>query len=86
MGDAFTTAAEPTLEVKLAGTSKFAKVQIVKDNSYVYSAQLNAAVVSFSWRDTAPVSGKTSYYYVRGEQENGEIVWVSPMWITYSGK
>jgi hypothetical protein len=28
--------------------------------------------------------GKMSYYYVRGEQENGEIVWASPMWITYN--
>lgn len=36
-----------------------------------------------SWRDTAAVAGKTSYYYVRGEQVNGEIVWVSPMWIRY---
>ncbi len=24
------------------------------------------------------------YYYVRGEQEDGELVWVSPMWITYT--
>jgi len=22
-------------------------------------------------------------YYVRGEQADGELVWVSPMWITY---
>jgi len=41
--------------------------------------------VDFSWRDNKP-SGKTSYYYVRGEQDNGEIVWASPMWITYTGK
>ena len=27
--------------------------------------------------------GKTAYYYVRGEQEDGELVWASPMWITY---
>jgi hypothetical protein len=27
-----------------------------------------------------------SYYYVRGEQDNGEIVWASPMWITYTGQ
>ena len=24
-----------------------------------------------------------SYYYVRGEQEDGELVWVSPVWIHY---
>ena len=33
----------------------------------------------------SPAAGKTSYYYVRGEQADGEIVWVSPMWITYQG-
>jgi hypothetical protein len=27
------------------------------------------------------VKGKTSYNYVRGEQDNGELVWASPMWI-----
>jgi len=32
-------------------------------------------------RPTTP--GATSYYYVRGEQEDGELVWISPMWITY---
>jgi len=39
--------------------------------------------VEFTWRDEKPEAGKTSYYYVRGEQQDGEIVWVSPMWITY---
>jgi hypothetical protein len=61
-------------------------VQIVKDNQYVYSVEPREAEVDFTWRDQAAVAGKTSYYYVRGEQANGEIVWASPMWITYSGK
>ena len=39
--------------------------------------------MDFVWKDTAAEKGKTSYYYVRGEQADGEIVWVSPMWITY---
>lgn len=30
----------------------------------------------------SPEKSKTSYYYLRGEQTNGELVWVSPMWIT----
>jgi hypothetical protein len=42
--------------------------------------------VDFTWRDTSPEPGKTSYYYVRGEQQDGEIVWVSPMWITYASR
>ena len=33
--------------------------------------------------DLAAEPGTTAYYYVRGEQADGELVWVSPMWITY---
>jgi hypothetical protein len=36
MGDAFSSAEAPNLHVKLEGTSKFAKVVVVKDNEYVY--------------------------------------------------
>jgi len=86
MGDAFSIATPPVLEVKLMGTAPFAKVFVVKDNAYVYSTEPGKANVEFTWRDTMPVKGKTSYYYVRGEQSNGELVWVSPMWITYTGQ
>ncbi len=85
MGDEFSTSELPSLKVKLRGTSKFAKVVIVRDGKYVYSTAPNSENVEFSWRDNQPNKGKTSYYYVRGEQDNGEIVWVSPLWITYTG-
>jgi hypothetical protein len=86
MGDVFSTAEAPSLHVKLLGANKFAKVVIVKDNQYVYSTEPNSTSVEFSWRDNAPSKGKTSYYYVRAEQDNGELAWASPMWITYVGK
>jgi hypothetical protein len=86
MGDVFSTAEAPNLHVKLSSVTKFARVVVVKDSQYAYSAQPNSTSVDFSWRDNAPSNGKQSYYYVRGEQDNGEIVWTSPMWITYTGK
>jgi hypothetical protein len=86
MGDAFSTSSPPEFQVKLTGTAPFAKVHVVKNNQYVYSTSPNQATVAFTWRDTSPEAGKTSYYYVRGEQADGEIVWVSPMWVTYTGK
>jgi hypothetical protein len=86
MGDAFSISTPPVLQVKLTGTAPFSKVFIVKDNAYVYSTEPGKANVDFTWRDTMPVKGKTSYYYVRGEQTDGELVWVSPMWITYTGQ
>ncbi len=85
MGDEFSTSELPTLSVKLKGTSKFSKVVIVRDGKYVYSTSPHSENVDFSWRDNQPEKGKTSYYYVRGEQDNGELVWVSPLWITYTG-
>jgi hypothetical protein len=86
MGDAFSLPTTPELKVKLSGTAPFAKVHIIKDNKYVYTTEPKQTAVEFAWRDNAPARGKTSYYYVRGEQEDGEVVWVSPMWITYTGK
>jgi hypothetical protein len=28
-------------------------------------------------------AGQTSYYYVRIEQQDGNLAWASPMWVTY---
>jgi hypothetical protein len=85
MGDEFSTAELPTLKIKLNGTSRFAKVTIIRDGKFVYSTSPNTQEVEFSWRDNQPNKDKTSYYYVRGEQDNGELVWASPMWIKYTG-
>jgi hypothetical protein len=85
MGDVFSTAKPPEMQVKITGTSPLRKVSIIRNNQYVYMTEPGKPQVEFSWRDTSPEKGKMSYYYVRGEQENGEIVWISPMWITYTG-
>lgn len=86
MGDVFLTSEMPHFDVKLTGTAPFAKVYVVRNDKYVYSTEPKTKQVSFSWMDNAPLAGQRSYYYVRGEQENGELVWISPMWITYSPK
>jgi hypothetical protein len=82
MGDEFTLASAPSLKVKLIGTAPFKRVDIIKNNTYVYQATPEKQEVEFTWTDRSATPG-TSYYYVRGEQEDGELVWVSPMWITY---
>ena len=83
MGEEFAVSEPPAISVKLAGTAPLAKVHIIKDGNYVYSISPNRKNVNFSWTDNAAERGKTAYYYVRGEQADGELVWVSPMWITY---
>ena len=86
MGDEFTAVDPPTLKIKLRGTSQFAKVTIIRDGKFVYSTSPNTREVEFSWRDNQPNKNQLSYYYVRGEQDNGELVWASPMWIKYAGQ
>jgi hypothetical protein len=83
MGDVLSTATLPELRIKLVGTAPFVRVHVIKDNKYVYSSGPRNTRVEFSWRDVSAQPGKTSFYYVRGEQEDGQIVWASPMWITY---
>ncbi|HEV3333442.1 MAG TPA: hypothetical protein VG096_20805 [Bryobacteraceae bacterium] len=82
MGESFTTSTAPVFNVRLFGTAPFQNVVVVKNNNIVYSTS-GDRVMAFSWQDQTPASGMTSYYYVRGLQTDGNIVWVSPMWVTY---
>ena len=84
MGDEFSTGAPPELRLKLVGTAPFAKVTLVKDDEEAKVWEPGVGEVELTWVDPAPEKGKTSYYYFRGEQEDGELVWVSPMWIKYA--
>jgi len=81
MGDVFTNEGAPVFTVRLFGTNAFQSVMVVKNGKVVYSTSGGQAM-SFSWSDTTVKSGDKAYYYVRGVQTDGQIVWVSPMWVT----
>jgi hypothetical protein len=82
MGETFNASSPPVFTVRLWGTAPFQSVVVVKDNNIVYSPAVGDRVVSFSWQDQTATKGKSSYYYARGVQTDGQIVWVSPMWVT----
>jgi len=81
-GDEFKTDKAPEFRLKLLGTAPFSKVTIVKDDAEVKVFTPKKAEVELTWTDPSPSSGKMSYYYARGEQEDGELVWASPMWVS----
>ena len=83
MGEEFSTSKPPTFQLKLVGTAPFAKVTLVKDDTEIPLTVPNSAEIEVTWTDPSPKPGTTSYYYVRGEQSDGELVWVSPMWVKY---
>jgi hypothetical protein len=82
-GDEFKTDKAPIFRLKLIGTAPINKVTIVKDDVEVKAFEPKKADVELEWTDPTPAAGKTSYYYARGEQADGELVWASPMWVTY---
>ncbi|RFC46782.1 MAG: hypothetical protein DVB23_001444 [Verrucomicrobia bacterium] len=82
MGDAFSLAEAPKLDLKLIGTAPFSKVTLVQDDQEVQVWTPGTDKVEISWTGIKLPKGKTSYYYFRGEQTDSELVWVSPVWIT----
>lgn len=83
LGDEFSTSQAPSFRVKIVGTAPLAKLTLVKDDVEIALPCDSKNEVELTWTDPSPEAGKTSYYYVRGEQTDGEIVWVSPMWVKY---
>lgn len=82
MGDEFSTVGAPEISVKLIGTAPFAKVTVVKDGREAHIVEPKTKEVAFVWHDEKAKPGQKAWYYVRGEQTDGQLVWVSPMWIT----
>jgi hypothetical protein len=81
MGEEFTLAEKPTLEIHALGTSPIVKLDVVRNNRYVYSATPDADTLDLRWTDVDPSPGTMSYYYVRIQQVDGNLAWSSPMWI-----
>ena len=65
------------------GTAPIAKLHVIRDNKYVYTSEPKEREVKLRYSDMTASAGKTSYYYVRIEQSDGNLAWASPMWITY---
>jgi hypothetical protein len=82
MGEEFTASVLPALRVRVLGTAPVARIDVIKDERVVYTSTPKQQDVSFSYTDQSPAAG-TSYYYVRVVQENSEMAWGSPIWVTY---
>ncbi len=85
MGEAFETRRRPKLEAKIVGTAPIRKVEVIKNNMYVHTHRGRGAELSFTYVDNDIETGQ-AYYYIRVEQENGELAWASPIWVTYENE
>lgn len=84
MGDEFTAKTPPLMRVKVLGTAPVTLIEVIKDNAivYAYHPADPGPTAEFTWRDGKPTR-RTSYYYVRVQQADGQLAWASPLWITY---
>ncbi len=80
-GDEGTATAIPTVTAVIRGTSDIKEVAVVRDNTYVLTKEGDGERMELEFREQSLAPGE-HYYYVRVEQEDGNVAWSSPIWIT----
>ncbi len=80
------------LKVTVHGTAKIKTIEVVRNNQDVHTVSPNTLDAQFEWTDTEPLKEinltptahspeSFTFYYARITQEDGEMAWVSPVWI-----
>ena len=69
------------LWVKVLGTSPIRQIDVIRNQEFLHTRHRLPQQTSFEFVDNAPLDGE-NFYYVRVQQENGEIAWSSPIWVT----
>ena len=80
-GDMYSSDRVPLVVVKVIGTGKIKEIVVVRDNQYVYRRPGSGMESEFVFRETELSPGE-HYYYVRVEQEDQNVAWASPIWVT----
>ena len=84
MGDEFHAPEPMPMDVNVRGTTGIAKVSVLRDGEVVYVHEPGGQVAEFQYLDQdAPKGEGMQYYYVRVEQEDGNVAWGSPLWVNY---
>lgn len=70
------------IEVEAHGTCRIARITIVRNGEPWATIEPGNGDVIHTFLDDAPVrEGASHFYYVRVEQDDGEMAWSSPVWI-----
>ena len=67
------------IRASVHGTAPVAAVEIIRDGGVAFAMRPGKEDVEVSWSDP---SGAAGYYYLRVVQEDGEMAWSSPVWLT----
>lgn len=81
MGEAFSAKGRPVLRAHVIGTAPIAAIDLIRNGEFVYSQHPLESEAEFTYTDRAPRAGE-NWYYVRVLQQDGNLAWSSPLWIT----
>jgi hypothetical protein len=81
-GDIFSTSDKPQLRVNVLGTGPIARIDIIRNNQFVFTNQPGGSATDVTFEDQNPLDAE-AYYYARLQQADGQMAWSSPIWITY---
>jgi hypothetical protein len=86
MGEEFKTSELPRLRIHVEGTAPLAQVHVIRLSNgrfqFVDTQKPGRKQFEYIYREQNLAPG-THMYYVRVEQEDGQLAWASPMWIAY---
>jgi hypothetical protein len=83
MGSEIQSEEAPGIFLQVIGTDKIEKVEIKRNSRVVKEYFPGADSLEIQWADADFRAGKSSYYYVRILQANGEEAISSPIWVNY---
>jgi hypothetical protein len=80
-GDIVTVSGSFKLLVKVIGTTPIRQIDVIRDQTFLHTRQNQPLETSFEFVDNDVTPGE-HYYYVRVIQNDGNIAWSSPVWVT----
>jgi hypothetical protein len=81
LGSVFDVTGQPEMQVAVSGTAKLRRVTIVRNESNYKVFTPKGSDISTTFTDEKPLDGENRYY-IRVEQEDGNMAWSSPVWVT----
>ncbi len=82
MGEEITIDGPPTMKARVIGTSELKRVEVTRNGKFIYTIDPAGSEHAFTFTDQSLQPGDSGYYILRCVQENNELAWTSPIWVT----
>ena len=83
LGSVFESSTKPEISLAVYGTAPLSRVTVVRNEVDYKIFKPEGQNLKEVFTDPEPVSGENRYY-LRVEQEDGNMGWASPIWVTYT--